>query len=112
MQIRSFSKTFFNWRILLRSTNLLDIIAATQNKVNSNTNFVYNTSLHDYQFVHADTEKNLWCVRLYVKQRIEFLVLTSENIQNEDSEYLWVEVKLNHKRYDVGVVYTVNILLQ
>jgi len=57
------------------------------------------------KFVHVDIDKNAG-VGLYVKEHIEFLVLNSVNIENEDCENLWLELKLNQKKYAVGLVYT------
>jgi len=88
---------------------LPDILAVTETKTNSNTNFMYNTRLPSYNFVHVDTDKNAEDIGLYVKEHTEFLVLDSVNIENEDCENLWVELKLSQRKYAVGVV--INTLL-
>ena len=71
----------------------------------NNTNFMYNTNLYGYKYAHVDTDKNARGVGLYVKEHIEFLVLNNVNIENEDCENLWVELKLNQKKYAIGVIY-------
>ena len=52
------------------------------------------------------TDKNAGVGLFVIEHIIEFLVLNSViNVENEDCQNLRVELKLNQKKYAVGVVY-------
>jgi len=62
--------------------------------------------LHGYKFVHVLYRQECRCGLFVIEHIIEFLVLNSViNVENEDCQNLRVELKLNQKKYAVGVVY-------
>ena len=82
-----------------------DIIAINETRIKYSVPNIYYVNLQGYKFIHADTHKNAGGVGLYVKNCTDIIILNKRQIKNCDCETLWVEIKLNNKKYAVGVIY-------
>jgi len=82
-----------------------DIIAITETRIKYTMPIIYNVNLQGYNFIHVNTHKNAGGVGLYVKNCIDFITLNMLQIKNCDCETLWIEIKLNNKKYAVSVIY-------
>jgi len=69
---------------------------------------ICNVNLQGYKFIHVDTHKNAGGVGLYVKNCMDFIILNKLQIKNCNCETLWIEIKLNNKKYAVGIIYVIS----
>jgi len=69
---------------------------------------ICNVNLQGYKFIHVDTHKNAGGVGLYVKNCMYFIILNKLQIKNCNCETLWIEIKLNNKKYAVGIIYVIS----
>ena len=106
IDIRSLSKNLFKLiDFVSQSGKQPDVTAVSETKHKQTHQISYNISLCGYNFVHADTDKNAGGVGLYIKNSIDFLVLSNLKLNIENCENIWIELQLNNRKFTIGVVY-------
>jgi len=106
VNIVSLSKNFYKLENFLTQVRYApDIIAITETRIKCTVPIKYNVNLQCCKFMHVDTHRNAGGVGLHMKNCIDFIILNKLQIKTCDCETLWIEIKLNNKKYAVGVMY-------
>ena len=107
INIKSFAKNLPLLAFIYQLNHSPDIIAISETKLRSTTpvNFRYNVNIYGYNFVHADTKTNAGGVGFYIKEGVDFNILSNFGIDSSNCENVWIEVKLHNPKSAIGVVY-------
>jgi len=106
INIRSLSKIIFKLIDFVRQLGKQpDVITVSETKLKKTHQISYNISVCGYNFVHVDTDKNAGGVGLYIKNSIDFFVLSSLKLSIKNCENIWIELQLNKRKCAIGVVY-------
>ena len=102
---RSLAKNLNQVKDLLISIGKIpDIIAISETKLR-NEGF-HNVSREGFEFVHHNSPTNAGGVGLYIKQGINFNLITKPNLNIEGCEDIWIDVKMDkNKKVVIGAIY-------
>ena len=102
---RSLAKNLNQVKDLLISIGKIpDIIAISETKLRDEG--FHNVSLEGFEFVHHNSPTNAGGVGLYIKQGINFNLITKPNLNIEGCEGIWIDVKMdNNKKVVIGAIY-------
>ena len=88
------------------SKTAMDVIAITETSEDKDKSFIKNVDIKDYKLHSTPSLSQKGGTALYVSTRYNFLERTDLNIQNEDFESIWVEIKnTNSKNIICGCIY-------
>ena len=90
--------------LLISFGKIPDIIAISETKLRDGG--FHNVSLEGFDFVHHNSLTNARDVGLYIKQGINFNLITKPNLNIEGCEDIWIDVKMdNNKKVVIGAIY-------
>ena len=94
---RSLAKNLNQVRDLLISIGKIpDIIAISETKLRDGG--FHNVSLEGFEFVHNSSPTNAGGIGLYIKQGIIFNLITTPNLNIEECEDIWIDVKMDNNK--------------
>ena len=80
-----------------------DIIALTETRLNTNT--VANIDIQGYDFYHNDSDTMAGGIGLYVKKELDAVQLTDINLNLQQVESCWIEIKSQNSCIVIGCIY-------